>query len=181
MCRAWPMLSAKTVAQKPGGNASPLSSLGHGLSSAAAACPGFCCANTDAEVVHSSADATNTRVRYVCERENGIGPPIVCASSCRVRCLLIDGEQLLVESADFSNAVDEVNWLGVLLHLLPPSRRAFAILYRPPLKPAVVLRIAVATVAAPKCPLCLSPSPRRSPDYFIGSTQGKHIFGTVAA
>src|SRR5215468_1794078 len=109
MCRAWPMLSAKTVAQKPGGNASPLSSLGHVLSSAAAACPGFCCANTDAEAVHSSADRTNTRVKYFCERANGIGPPIVFTSICRVHCLLIDGEQLLVQSAYFSNAVDEVN------------------------------------------------------------------------
>src|SRR6516162_2484053 len=161
MCRAWPMLSAKTVAQKPGGNASPLSSLGHGLSSAAAACPGFCCANTDAEVVHSSADATNTRVRYVCERENGIGPPIVCTSSCRVRCLLIDGEQLLVESADFSDAVDEVNWLGVFLHLFHGLEELLQFWAGPPIKRAVALRTAVATVAWPKS-LCMSLSPSSS-------------------
>ena len=65
---------------------------------------------------------------------------------------------MLVESADFSNAVDEVNWLGVLLHLFHGLEELLQFWTGPPIKPAVVLRIAVATVAAPKCPV-LEPVP----------------------
>jgi hypothetical protein len=66
--------------------------------------------------------------------------------------LLIDGEQLLVESADFSNAVDEVTCLGVLLHLFHGLEELLQFWTGPPTKRAVVLRIAVATVAVPKIP-----------------------------
>ena len=72
--------------------------------------------------------------------------------------MLIDGEQLLVESADFSNAVDEVNWLDVLLHLFHGLEELLQFWTGPPIKQAVVLRIAAATVAVPKYPV-LEPVP----------------------
>jgi hypothetical protein len=51
-----------------------------------------------------------------------------------------------------------VNWLGVLLHLFHGLEELLQFWTGPPIKRAVVLRIAVATVAAPKCPV-LEPVP----------------------